>query len=244
MVIYRWTFDVEGGTTSNLTFSQISRVVPVDLNAFLFGAFNIMSKLYLDLENYGKQIYWHKKATDMYVTINKLFWNDEDGIWYDYDMHTHQQRKNFYASNLIPLWTNAINITWCKKEQQIDKVIKYLKTNGLLDFPGGIPSSLQNTGNQWDMPNVWPPLQSMIVNGFHNTGISKAKYEARKLAQRFINATRTSFSDDGAMYQRYHAEELGRPGPQGEYKTQKVFAWTNAVALQFIDKYYTIKRFE
>ncbi|GJQ81710.1 hypothetical protein Trydic_g9151 [Trypoxylus dichotomus] len=159
----RWIYDDQGGTEANLTFSRISKIVPVDLNAFLYGAFNIMSKFYLDLENYGKQSYWHKKATDMKVVIQELFWNEEDGLF---------------------------------------------------DFPGGVPSSLQNTGKQWDMPNVWPPLQSMIVNGFYNADVSNGKYVARILAEKFLTATKKSFNSNGAMYQRYHAEHVGEPGPK------------------------------
>lgn len=29
---------------------------------------------------------------------------------------------------------------------------------GVLNFPGGIPTSLIESGEQWDFPNAWPPL--------------------------------------------------------------------------------------
>lgn len=28
----------------------------------------------------------------------------------------------------------------------------------MLEYPGGIPTSLIKSGHQWDFPNAWPPL--------------------------------------------------------------------------------------
>ena len=40
---------------------------------------------------------------------------------------------------------------------------------GLLG-PAGVAASVQNTGQQWDYPNAWPPLQDIIIEAFANTG--------------------------------------------------------------------------
>ncbi len=40
---------------------------------------------------------------------------------------------------------------------------------GLLG-PAGVAASTQSTGQQWDYPNAWPPLQDIIIEVFASTG--------------------------------------------------------------------------
>lgn len=40
-----------------------------------------------------------------------------------------------------------------------------LQGSGALQFPGGVPTSLRNSGQQWDYPNAWAPLQHMLIEG-------------------------------------------------------------------------------
>lgn len=42
-----------------------------------------------------------------------------------------------------------------------------LQGSGALQFPGGVPTSLRNSGQQWDYPNAWAPLQHMLIEGRH-----------------------------------------------------------------------------
>jgi alpha,alpha-trehalase len=42
-------------------------------------------------------------------------------------------------------------------------------SQGLLG-PAGIAASMRSTGQQWDHPNAWPPLQDMIIEAFERTG--------------------------------------------------------------------------
>lgn len=42
-----------------------------------------------------------------------------------------------------------------------------LQGSGALHFPGGVPTSLRNSGQQWDYPNAWAPLQHMLIEGRH-----------------------------------------------------------------------------
>lgn len=37
--------------------------------------------------------------------------------------------------------------------------------SGALDYPNGVPTSLWDSGQQWDYPNAWPPLQHMVIEG-------------------------------------------------------------------------------
>ena len=42
--------------------------------------------------------------------------------------------------------------------------------NKLLLEVGGVSTTLEATGQQWDAPNAWPPLQHMLVSGLRECG--------------------------------------------------------------------------
>ena len=45
------------------------------------------------------------------------------------------------------------------------QAIGYLEREGVVDLPGGFPTSLVESGQQWDFPNGWAPLQHMVIEG-------------------------------------------------------------------------------
>ena len=48
---------------------------------------------------------------------------------------------------------------------QINLAIKYLRKTGAIRCKGGVPTSMMDSGQQWDFPNAWPPLQHILVAG-------------------------------------------------------------------------------
>ena len=36
------------------------------------------------------------------------------------------------------------------------------------NYSGGVPTSLERSSQQWDFPNVWPPLVEMVVTALEN----------------------------------------------------------------------------
>lgn len=90
-----------------------------------------------------------------------MLWHDDVGTWLDYDLLNDKRREYFVTSNLFPLWTKAYNP---KDENKIiEKVLDYVEKQGLDEYPGGVPNTFEQTGEQWDFPNVWPPLQVMSI---------------------------------------------------------------------------------
>ncbi|KAI4456205.1 trehalase [Holotrichia oblita] len=235
----RWIFDESGENNANITFLQTSRVAPIDLNSFLYGAFSNLAKFYQHLNNERKQKHWHHLANTLNHTINTLFWNEIDGIWYDFDTILHQQRRYFSPANFAPLWVKAYNTHPKSATHVIEKVIIYLKMEGIPDFLGGIPATTLSTGEQWDFPNAWPCLQSIVVEGLQNSGVPIGRHWAREFAERWVRANMYGYNETGHMFEKYDAEFPGHYGAGGEYRVQTGFGWTNGVVLRFIQKYYT-----
>jgi len=104
----------------------------------------------------------------------------------------------FFPSNLVPLWVHA------QEEGMVEKVLGYFKSERADSYPGGVPTSLENTGQQWDFPNGWAPLNHIVVEAFENSGSDEAKDLAFSLAQKWIvnNYKAYMFNDTKRMYEK------------------------------------------
>ena len=48
-----------------------------------------------------------------------------------------------------------------------NSALKYLRKTGAIRCKGGVPTSMMDSGQQWDFPNAWPPLQHILVAGMY-----------------------------------------------------------------------------
>ncbi|XP_044253277.1 trehalase-like isoform X2 [Tribolium madens] len=233
----RWMVDYVGGTKTNLTHIQTRRIIPVDLNAFLCQAFQKLSEFYTILDDHKSAIFWLQKSHLWQQNLEQVFFDHMDGVWYDWDNGLNRPRKGYYASNLTPLWTQCYHPENSAYLGQ--KAVQYLSKNGILDFDGGIPASLINSGEQWDFPNAWPPLQSIVIFGLDRTGDFEAQKTAQDLAQKWIRSNLESFHETGQIFEKYNVQYSGQSGRGGEYDVQHGFGWTNGVLFELINRYYT-----
>lgn len=155
----RWCIvnDTNLGTLANLNTRSI---VPVDLNAYLFHNAKVLARFFKLLGQTDKVKQYNKIAKTWKKAIQAVFWDDTAGIWLDWDLINNHRRDYFVASNLVPLWALAYDQT--NKVAISASVINYLTTNNVLLHPGGIPNTLQLSDEQWDYPNVWPPMMVCI----------------------------------------------------------------------------------
>ncbi|KAL3272825.1 hypothetical protein HHI36_014284 [Cryptolaemus montrouzieri] len=221
-----------------LSDMKVSRIIPVELNAFLLASFRIISNFFELVGNEQKHAYWLSVFDLWKSDMHQTLYNEEDGIWYDYDTSTKSSNRKFYVSNFAPLWVDIYSDKEVKKTLG-DKAVKYLINNKILSFKGGIPTSLIDTGEQWDLPNAWPPLQSIAILGLLRSGSDKGRYFARRLAKQWIDVNWNIFKASRVMYEKYNAEFLGEAGSGGEYEVQSGFGWSNGVILELINEFFT-----
>jgi len=179
--------------------------------------------------------YWSKKAEERKKTVDQYLWNEDKGMYYDYNIKTEKKSNFVAASTLAPLWANL-----CSEEQA-----KLLVKNGLpqLKEKGGIAGctalsrgeiSVDRPQRQWDYPNGWAPHQMMIWRGLINYGY---KEEAQELIYRWLYMiTRNAVDYNGTIPEKYDVveathkvfAEYGNVGTDFEYITQEGFGWMNA----------------
>ncbi|XP_063971804.1 trehalase-like [Diachasmimorpha longicaudata] len=230
----RW-FVTSGNKTGNLSDTSTRNVIPVDLNALLERNARLLAQFNKLLGNEVKAKKWLDIARTYQLGIDEVLWNEEAGIWLDYDLKNRRPRRFFYPSNLTPLYTKSFDSS--KSDIYAKRTVEYLKAEGIGDFMGGTPSSLSITNEQWDAPNAWAPLQSFIVQGLYNTNAEPALEAAKELASRWLRANYLGFEEYGVMFEKYDAGNPGHYGGGGEYKVQPGFAFTNGVVFEFLDMY-------
>nr|CAH7759373.1 unnamed protein product [Callosobruchus chinensis] len=220
--------------SGNLTDIKTRSIVPVDLNAMVYWNAVILSEFNRLLHNPEKADNYSKIANEWMEAVEAVLWHQDIGSWLDYDLHNGVPRNYFYPTNIAPLWTHCYNEN--KREKIVRAVLKYLQDKNVL-YPGGIPSTHEHTGEQWDYPNAWPPLQHLMIIGLNNTGDDHAVRLAFEIAEKWVRSNYKAFKETDAMYEKYDATVPGGHGGGGEYELQLGFGWTNGVIMDLLAKY-------
>ena len=97
--------------------------------------------------------------------------------------------------------------------------------------PGGFVTTLVTTGQQWDAPNGWAPLEWMAIEGLRRYGDAALADTARA---RWLALNRRVYRATGRMMEKYDVVDITRPAGGGEYPAQDGFGWTNGVALALL----------
>ena len=208
----RWFIDEEGGCSGGMENLRTRFIIPVDLNSILYRSFkalvNIMRKLGFaknDIRPY------QEKADEVLEGVSELLFDKKTKTWRDYDILNKKQRPFYAASNLSPLWAGCFDEA--KKTELGDAAVEYLNANSAI-YPGGVVATANKTGQQWDAPNCWPPLQEIIVTGLLKTGSEKAVRTAKSIARMFVSNALVSCSEEGVceIYEKYDAAHVGHAG--------------------------------
>ncbi|KAM6988666.1 trehalase isoform 1-T2 [Tautogolabrus adspersus] len=228
----RWYTDSDGHNNGTMGSTRTSQIVPTDLNALLCLSEKTLASFHRILGDGDSAAQYEQAAARRLQAIESVLWDAERGAWFDFNLVTNSKHFEFYPSNLAPVWAQCYSQT-----EMGEKAVQYLKRSGALQFPNGVPTSLRETGQQWDYPNAWPPLQHMLIEGFSKMPSEEAKQLAFDLAQRWIKTNWLAYMKYDAMFEKYDVNGDGKPGGGGEYEVQLGFGWTNGVALQLLDQY-------
>jgi alpha,alpha-trehalase len=207
----RWLADY-----SDLKTIQTTNILPVDLNALLYGMETKLSEWASGDESKS----FSKAAEQRKELFNEVFWDDDRSYYFDYNFKKNVQTDCWSLVGVYPLFLNLAS------DDQAKKVAEVLERRFLKD--GGLVSSLHNTGQQWDYPNGWAPLQWMGVTGLKNYGYDEL---AQEIARRWTDLNRNVFKRTGKMMEKYNVCDLSLEGGGGEYPLQDGFGWTNGVVV-------------
>ncbi|KAL7737638.1 hypothetical protein ACLKA6_007746 [Drosophila palustris] len=232
----RWFVSPSGNNVGTLANIKTTWIVPVDLNCILFRNCKTLAEFNTWAGNTDRAENYRTIAGSLIKAITAVLWNKERGVWFDYDLKNKVPRDYFVVTNLSPLWARAYPIN--DADKITESVMAYIEENQLDSFPGGVPHTLSNTGEQWDYPNVWPPMMHMLIEGLNNLGTPPAKELSLQWRDRWVRSNYEAFKQTGFMYEKYNCEAFGSAGSGGESGgTQTGYGWTNAVLIELLARY-------
>ncbi|TKR64639.1 hypothetical protein L596_025136 [Steinernema carpocapsae] len=229
----RW-FTHDGPMAGKMGSTRTSEIIPVDLNAIICGNLRMMGEMFQTVGDTEKALKAFTEYEIMREAIHQVFWNEACGCWFDYDIKTNMHVNIYFDTNFFPLFTG------CTHEGFDSGVVaQYLSEAGVLSFPGGLPSSLISSGQQWDFPNAWAPTTWVVINGLRNNGQQEL---AKTIADKWIRKNYIMWLNSGGrMFEKYNVESqcFKTAGGGGEYELQEGFGWTNGVILDLLHTYKT-----
>ncbi|KAK6100758.1 trehalase I, putative [Brugia malayi] len=227
----RW-FSQDGPVAGKMGSTRTSSILPVDLNAIICGNLRLMANLYEVIDDISNAEQCREQFRSMKQAIHQVFWNEEYGCWFDYDI-IHACHVNLYMdTNFFPLFSGCTH-----DDFDAQKIVTYMTNMGVLAFPGGLPSSLIASGQQWDFPNAWAPTTWVVIQGLRSTGQHEL---ARQIAEKWIKRNYSMWLvSGGRMFEKYNvaSQNYNTAGGGGEYEVQEGFGWTNGVVLDLLLTY-------
>jgi alpha,alpha-trehalase len=218
----RWFSDA-----TTLSTIQTTNLVPVDLNCLLYNLELTIAHAYQLQGNQLLYKSYQAKAETRKKAILKYFWNAKAGWFGDYNWTTKQLSPIPTLAAVFPLEFKIAT------PAQADKIAQGLKANFLK--PGGLVTTLNFSGQQWDAPNGWAPLQYLAIDGLENYGHSEL---AKDIATRWLQLNIRVFKKTGKLLEKYNVVDTGLTAGGGEYPLQDGFGWTNGVLLKLMNRYH------
>lgn len=169
---------------------NIASLVPVDLNAILYGNEAAIAEFLCMTGRTDEAGQWEARAARRSEAMAALMWNETLHAYFDYNLTSSAQhvfvpadddteafesdpapegmQVLYAASQLYPFWTGAAPAALREDPLAVSRA--YERVAAYLELrPGGVPATNFRTGQQWDQPSVWPPLMHILMAGLLNT---------------------------------------------------------------------------
>ena len=216
----RWFGDGQTLATINTT-----DIVPVDLNSLLY-------KLELTIARgceAAKRVDCHEqmlaRARARQDTMLRLMWDGRLDAFVDYDFRRARTIRRPSAATAYPLFVDLVSGARAKR------VADGMRASLLMAH--GLATTTADTGEQWDAPNGWAPLQWIAIDGLRRHGEHEL---AATIAARWVAENARVYCRTGKLVEKYNIREAGK-GAGGEYPVQDGFGWTNAVLVKLLAIY-------
>ena len=199
-------------------------LLPVDLNSLLYNAERVIAALRAFRNGTGDADAakrFNGLADRRREAIQSLMYEPNRGFFYDVRWRTGVRvtdRPSLAAA--APLYFGVAT-----PEQGVRTAAR-LEADFLK--PGGFVTTNFNSGQQWDGPNGWPPLEWLTIEGVRRY---RRDDLADKAATRWLMLIQKTYRATGRMMEKYDVVNTNRRAGGGEYPTQDGFGWTNGVVL-------------
>ena len=213
------------GDEHHLTTIRTTAIVPIDLNSLLYGMERAIARGCAAAHQPACARRFAARARRRRSAIDRYLWDRRLGYFSDYDWRSGRRTGELTAATLYPLFVHLADAHQANSVAAVARA-RLLKR-------GGLVTTTIVTGQQWDAPNGWAPLQWIAIKGLRHYGHARLAY---CIAHRWFATVRRVYEHTGKLVEKYNVErEL--PGGGGEYPLQDGFGWTNGVTEALLTLY-------
>ena len=210
------------GDGRTLATIRTTAIVPVDLNALMVEMERAIAKGCRMAADRRCAEEFDGRARRRTAAIERHLWHP-GGYYADYDWRLRRLSEAKTAAMLYPLFVGAATPAHAASTLRTAEC-------ALLQ-PGGIATTTVRTGQQWDAPNGWAPLQWIADQAARRYGRPGL---ARTIDDRFLAGVEAVYASEHKLVEKYVVDGSGGRGGGGEYPLQDGFGWTNGVALKML----------
>jgi alpha,alpha-trehalase len=200
---------------------------PVCLNTLLWVMENDAVAIAGELGR-GDATVWQARADARHAAIDRYLWDEQRGLYLDYDVGRRTRRDYPFATTFFPLWAGLAS------PAQAARVASNLS---LLEQPGGLAASSNRSDTQWDLPYGWAPLELITVEGLRRYGFHDP---ADRISINFLSLVLKEFLDHQVVFEKYDVVERHSATAKGikfGYTENVIgFGWTNATWTALYDQ--------
>lgn len=216
----RWFSDPDDISTIHTT-----DIIPVDLNCLLYHLESTIAETYQLLYQPLLARKFRRLAEQRKSAIHRYMWDDAEKFFVDYNFRTEKPTGRITLAGVFPLFTKIAS------PAQAKAVAERLERDFLK--PGGLVTTLIDTGQQWDAPNGWAPLHWVAIQGLRQYGYHDL---ADRIKKAWVNTNLRVYDDQTKMVEKYNVVNPSKLGGGGEYALQDGFGWTNGVLAALLNE--------
>ena len=221
----RW---LVGGTDLNAT--RTTDFLAVDLNSLLYQLEVTIARGCKAARRPACDRDMTARASSRKGAMLRLMWDERLGAFVDYNWRSAARSGRSTAAMAYPLFVGIAS------REQGRRVARALERD--LVKPHGLATTTEDTGQQWDAPNGWAPLQWIAISGLRKHGEQSL---AAKIAAGWVAENARVYCKTGKLVEKYNVRDAGE-GAGGEYPVQDGFGWTNAVLIKLLAMYPVLAR--
>ncbi|MDQ7980519.1 alpha,alpha-trehalase TreF [Paraburkholderia sp. SARCC-3016] len=199
---------------------EVTSLVPVDLNSLLTDLERTIAHAYRLKGDAAQAERFEKRASARAAAIRRVLWDPQLRAFGDYDFDAGRLTHRLSAATVYPLYFGIAD------KAQAAAVASTVRARLLR--AGGLATTTVQSGQQWDEPNGWAPLQYLAVAGLRRYGQSDL---ASQIATRWVQTNVAYYQRTGKLVEKYDvdAKAGATAAGGGEYPLQDGFGWTNGV---------------
>ena len=212
-----------------------TNVLPVDLNSILIATERILAEFHRRLGYHFQAAQLDQLSHHHAVSMEKHLFDKVQGQYFDAVVQgtTVTRSSRPYGSVAFAMWLRPFPPS-VDGDARVRRVWGALGRAGFSKHQGGVPVSLVNSGEQWDMPNAWPPVVHALIMGLAQ--VSMLQNAAKMVAQQWLQGSFDVFCHSKTIFEKRNVLHTGAGGG-GEYDVQVGFGWSNGVLLDLLRRY-------